>query len=67
MGDKTGIEWTDASRPELTRIADELANLPCVFWACEGPDAPFKSMRTCSLCASVQDLRTVISGSRVAV
>lgn len=37
-----------------------LEDSACTFWACDGPDAPFVSMKTCSNCAEVQLLRAAL-------
>lgn len=41
-----------------------LQHTECCFWACDGPDEPFVSMKTCNICATIQDLRTALAASR---
>ena len=40
---------------------EALQQAPCIFWACDGPDKPFVNMKTCRVCAAVQDLRKVLT------
>ena len=47
----------------VAAIQDVIATLEgtsCSFWACDGPDEPFVSMKTCNICSTVQDLRQLI-------
>jgi hypothetical protein len=43
-----------------TRALKNLAEDLCAFWACDGPDAPFVSMKTCRVCSTIQLLRTAL-------
>lgn len=47
-------------RDAVKAALEEMEKMPCTFWACEGPDAPFVQMMTCSLCGTVQDLRAAL-------
>jgi hypothetical protein len=38
-----------------------LEQTDCTFWACRGPDAPYEDMITCSICATVKDLRAALA------
>jgi len=46
-------------KEELHEVIDELARLPCTFWACPGQNKPVKSMCTCSKCFWVKKLRKI--------
>lgn len=39
-----------------------LQHIPCTFWACDGPTSPFETMKTCQVCALIQDIRYHIDG-----
>lgn len=59
------------SEPTITlgvSVLDEtlraLLDLPCTFWACKGPDAPFEDMVTCRICAAVQDIRKALTDAQ---
>jgi hypothetical protein len=36
----------------------------CGFWACPGPNEPFKDMATCGRCAVLQPLRAAIKDAK---
>lgn len=38
-------------------IFDCLLKIGCQFWACEGPDSPYESMKTCHRCFLIQKLK----------
>lgn len=48
----------------LQQLAEDLEGHGCIFFACQGPDAPFEPMATCRVCAAVQDLRKIIANAR---
>lgn len=41
----------------LEHVLESITYMPCVFWACDGPDVPFVDMATCALCRTIQDIR----------
>lgn len=41
----------------LGRAIKALETASCQFWACDGPEAPVVAMKTCNVCASIQELR----------
>lgn len=53
--------------PELVVAAraalEALEQAPCQFWACPGPDVPPEDMKTCYVCAAIQDLRAALAGT----
>jgi len=48
-----------ALKKELQGVINELANMPCTFWACPGPNKPIEKMATCRLCCQVKILRKI--------
>ncbi len=38
-----------------------LEDMPCQFWACEGPDVEPEAMVTCYVCRALHDLRAALS------
>lgn len=46
-------------KKELQEVINKLANLPCTFWACPGPNKPVQNMATCNLCYQVKELRKI--------
>lgn len=53
------VKTKTQTRKELQKVINELVSLPCVFWACPGPNAPTQGMATCKLCYAVKDLRRI--------
>lgn len=51
----------------LRNALETLERVPCQFWACDGPDEPFVSMKTCYVCAQIQDLRKGLAAHGVAL
>ena len=43
----------------LKKAIKALKGSRCIFWACPGPDEPFESMKTCSICYALQCLRQI--------
>ena len=57
-----------ALQARVTKLENELKcaevtllKCGCQFWACDGPDAPFESMKTCICCAGVQNIRAILA------
>lgn len=48
----------DDAIAKLDEALESLASIPCVFWACEGPDNP-KDMVTCSKCWAMINIKQV--------
>jgi hypothetical protein len=46
-------------KKELQEVINILANMPCTFWACPGPNKPITPMATCRLCQQVKRLRQI--------
>jgi len=56
----------DEDHPGIARAAlqtaiDTLLGVDCTFWACEGPDVTPESMKTCSVCWKIHDLRAELA------
>jgi hypothetical protein len=47
---------------KIREIIKDLKKCDCSFWACDGPDKPYVSMKTCLICVSIKELRTLIDG-----
>lgn len=41
----------------IAEILERLEHIPCIYWACEGPDQPPEDMVTCHVCWLIYDLR----------
>lgn len=58
---------TDNASAALRRLVKRAlsgeVSMPCMFWACDGPDAPREDMKTCRNCAWIQDARAVLKDS----
>lgn len=59
MEDAAKRKSRTALKRELQDVINELRNLPCVFWACPGPDRPIEDGCTCRLCYQVKELRRI--------
>ncbi|MGI5414293.1 hypothetical protein [Actinomadura luteofluorescens] len=51
----------EAAAEVIRKVIADLEITPCSFWACDGPDKPFVSMKTCRVCSSVQELRKLLA------
>lgn len=45
----------------LRQTTEAWMELPCTFWACDGPDEPFVLMKTCSKCQEIQENRAALA------
>ena len=51
----------EAAAEVIRKVIADLEITPCSFWACDGPDKPFVSMKTCRVCFSIQELRKLLA------
>lgn len=55
-----------SARSRIEAVIVDLADdTLCAFWACPGPDKPIKPMATCRVCASVIELREILSSKEI--
>jgi hypothetical protein len=52
-------------RTGIRNALEDLATVPCCFWACDGPDAGFQHMKTCNVCSVIIELRELVADSPV--
>lgn len=49
------------ARTVLQGAVEALESAGCQFWACDGPEAPLVEMKTCRVCASVQEVKAALA------
>lgn len=56
-------EQYDQLRNKIQSVLDSFAGVDvCAFQFCPGPDAEFRPMATCVVCAAQMDLRAALAG-----
>ena len=51
---------TTVNRKKALSALMDMEQVECNFWACEGPNVPFKAMGTCRVCIAIQTLREAL-------
>ena len=54
------MSFRSVMQKKLLSLREDMEKIGCQFWACPGPDEPFRDMATCYRCHCIQSVNSML-------